>query len=75
MPSCAGCGAEIQHAVTPEGEHIPLERFTEAQGDRRYRITDFGPPLRAERVSRQSSIDAYPDHRKDCPAHDNGLRD
>ena len=71
MATCKSCGAEIQFVETPEGV-IPLERFTEATGDRRYRITNFNP-LKGERVSAQSAIDAYPDHRLDCPAHDNGL--
>lgn len=56
---------------TPEGR-VPLEKFTEASGDRRYRITSF-TPLKGERVSPQSGIDAYPDHRLDCPGYGNGL--
>jgi hypothetical protein len=71
--TCPGCGAEVQH-VEVDGERIPLERFTEPSGDRRYRIIDFGPPMVAQKVSPYSAIDAYPDHRKDCPHFDNGLR-
>lgn len=73
MPSCPGCGAEIQHTQTAEGEHVPLEKYAEPTGDRRYRIIAFGPPLICEPVSASSTASAYPDHRKDCPDHDNGL--
>lgn len=73
MASCPGCGADIQHAKTEEGENIPLEMWTDTTGDRRYRIVKLGPPLIVEKVSPQSMIDAYPDHRLDCPDHGNGL--
>lgn len=73
MASCRDCGADITHAQTSEGEHIPLEKWTEPSGDRRYRVVEFGPPLIAELVSSSSPAAAYPDHRKDCPSHGNGL--
>lgn len=73
MASCPGCGADITHAQTRGGESVPLEKWTDTTGDRRYRIVKFGPPMIAETVSDTSAIDAYPDHRKDCPRHDNGL--
>jgi hypothetical protein len=73
MASCPDCGADITHAETSKGEHLPLEKWTEPTGDRRYRIVRFGPPMIAELVSASSTAAAYPDHRKDCPAHGNGL--
>lgn len=73
MPSCPACGADITHAKTAEGDSIPLEKWTDPTGDRRYRIVNLGPPLIVERVSPQSAIDAYPDHRVDCPDYGNGL--
>lgn len=72
--TCPGCGAEVTHAKTPDGEDIPLEKWTDSTGSMRYRIVDFGPPLTVEAVSDHSPIDAYPDHRKDCPHGHNGLR-
>lgn len=73
MASCPACGADITHAKTPSGENVPLEKFTEATGSDRYRITVLNP-LTVEKVSDSSPIDAYPDHRKDCPDYGNGLR-
>lgn len=73
MANCPDCGATIDHAKTREGENIPIERWTDTTGDRRYRIVKLGPPLLVERVSERSPIDAHPDHRVDCPAHGNGL--
>lgn len=73
MADCPNCGATITHAKTREGENIPIERWTDTSGDRRYRIIDLGPPLTVERMSPASPIDAYPDHRVDCPGHGNGL--
>lgn len=73
MPSCPSCGADVTPARTREGESIPLEKWTDPTGDRRYRIVELGPPLLVERVSESSQIDAYPDHRVDCPDHRNGL--
>lgn len=74
MASCSGCGADITHAKTPEGENVPLEKWTDTTGDRRYRVVQLGPPLIVEKVSATSTAAAHPDHRVDCPAHDNGLR-
>ena len=74
MASCPDCGADITHAKTPQGENIPLEKWTDPTGPRRYRIVKVGPPLIVEAVAEASPIDAYPDHRADCPAHGNGLR-
>lgn len=72
--TCPDCGAEITHAKTEDGEDIPLDKFTEPAGTpRRYRIVGLGPPLTVEMVSPESAIDAYPDHRTDCPGHGNGL--
>jgi hypothetical protein len=74
MASCPDCGATITHAKTPSGDNIPLERWTDPNGPNRYRIVALGPPLTVEQVSPGSAIDAYPDHRNDCPSHGNGLR-
>jgi hypothetical protein len=74
MASCPDCGATIDHAKTADGTNVPIERWTDVSGDKRYRIIKLGPPLIVEKVSPQSPIDAHPDHRVDCPAHDNGLR-
>lgn len=72
MASCPACGADITWAQARDGEKVPLEKYTEPTGDDRYRVTEFNP-LRVEKVSAQSPIDAYPDHRKDCPDYGNGL--
>lgn len=73
MPDCRGCGAEIQVAKTPEGESIPLERWTDSTGPHRYKIVELGPPLIVELVAESATTAAYPDHRLDCPAHGNGI--
>lgn len=71
--TCPDCGAEITHAVTANGERVPLEKWTDSTGPNRYRVVNF-TPLTVEPVSESSPIDAYPDHRLDCPAHGNGIR-
>lgn len=73
MASCPDCGANVTHAKTKAGENVPLERWTDSTGPRRYRVIAFAP-LTVEPVSPASPIDAYPDHRLDCPAHGNGLK-
>lgn len=73
MANCPDCGATVDHAYTRDGEHVPLERWTDTTGDKRYRIVELGPPLIVELASPSSAIDAHPDHRVDCPAHGNGL--
>jgi hypothetical protein len=73
MASCPDCGADITHAQTIHGEHIPLNKQPEPDGEGRYRIIAF-TPLTAEPVAANAAIEAYPDHRVDCPAHDNGVR-
>lgn len=73
MATCRGCGAEITHAQTAEGEHVPLEQWSTTDGKRRFRVVEFGPPLIVEPVSPTSPVSAQPDHRADCPAYDNGL--
>jgi hypothetical protein len=75
LASCPGCGATIQHARTRDGEKLPLEVNTEVTGSLRYRIRELGPPLVVERVRDDAPIDAYPDHRKDCPGYGNGWID
>lgn len=75
MGTCTDCGADVTHAKTQDGTNIPLEKYTEPAGTaHRYRIVKLGPPLVVEMVSTESAIDAYPDHRDDCPGHGNGLR-
>lgn len=74
MASCRDCGADITHARDADGNNIPLEKQPDVTGAKRYRIIELGPPLRVELVSAQSPIEAYPDHRLDCPGHGNGLR-
>lgn len=73
MASCPDCGADVTHAKTTSGENIPLEKFSTPDGPKRYRVTAFGPPLLVELVSEYAAVDAYPDHRVDCPSHGNGL--
>lgn len=70
--SCPACGAPITHAEDEDGTHIVLDKWTEPDGDRRYRIVELGPPLVVALVSEQSGIDAYPDHRKECPDYEAG---
>lgn len=72
MASCPDCGADITHAKTVGGDNVPLEKYTDSTGDRRWRIIGFSP-LTVEPVAPANPIDAYPDHRVDCPGHDNGL--
>jgi hypothetical protein len=72
MASCPDCGAEVTIAHTRADEPVPLERWTQASGANRYRIVGMAP-LTVELVSESSAIDAYPDHRPDCPGHGNGL--
>lgn len=71
--SCPDCGAEVLHAVTPDGTHVPLERWSSPDGANRYKIVKFGDPHIVSMVTDATS-DGYPDHREDCPAHQNGLR-
>jgi hypothetical protein len=78
MANCTACGSPVTPAVTTDGEQIQLETFTDTTGDGRYRIVETRPGqirahLTVEPVPRQSLAAAYPDHRKDCPAHGNGL--
>lgn len=73
MSACPDCGADITHARTTEGVNVPLEKWTAPSGSQRYRILEFGPPLLVELVTETANIDAYPDHRVDCPSHGNGL--
>lgn len=80
MAICPDCGAEISHARTREGEHVPLDKFTDPTGTRRYRIVDTAVEdtrtmLIVEPVADSAPLEAYPDHRKDCPAHGRGLID
>jgi hypothetical protein len=73
MASCPACGADIQHATDETtGENVPLEKWTDPTGPSRYRIVGMNP-LTCERVAEASEVNAYPDHRLDCPAHGNGL--
>lgn len=71
MASCPGCGADITHAVKTSGENVPLEKWTDTMGER-YRIVRFGPPDTVELLAESSPREGYPDHRLDCPAHQNG---
>lgn len=73
--TCPGCGAPITHAKTAQGENVPLEKYTEVDGDRRYRVVEVGTPLIVAEVSASSMVDAYPDHRKDCPDYEAGRGD
>lgn len=52
---------------------MPLEKWTDTVGEDRYRIVTLGPPLIVAVVPEQSTVAAYPDHRKDCPDYGNGL--
>lgn len=76
MARCPGCGADIQHGRLEgqEDTSVPLEMWTESgPSPDRYRIVQLGPPLVVAPVAERALGDAYPDHRKDCPAHANGL--
>lgn len=72
MADCTSCGAPITHAKNEYGENIPLEKWTDPDGPNRYRVVELGPPLIVALVSPSSRIDAYPDHRNDCPGHGDG---
>jgi 5-deoxy-D-glucuronate isomerase len=76
---CAACGANIQHGTLADGSKVPLEIYTEPDGDRRYRVTETQaaperpqPILLVEAVAEDAPVSAYPDHRKECPAYDAG---
>lgn len=73
MASCPSCGSDIVHAKLRDGTNVPLEKWTEPTGERRFRIVELGPPLVVEPVSPSSTGSAYPDHRADCPGYGNGL--
>lgn len=73
MADCPACGAPITHAKTETGAPVPLEKYTEPQGPRRFRIVRTGPPIVVAPVGDLAVIDAHPDHRLDCPDYDNGL--
>lgn len=73
MANCPSCGSGITHARLADGTHIPIENFEDTTGDRRYRIVKVGPPHIVEPVAESSPLPAFPDHRKECPAHGNGL--
>lgn len=61
------------HARTTEGEVIPLDKWTSPDGENRYRIVAFGDPHTIEKIM-EPMKDGHPDHREDCPSHQNGLR-
>ncbi len=71
MSDCRSCGAPISHAQTVDGEAVPLEKWEDTRGVR-YRVIELGPPLICEPIPAASTMAAYPDHRLDCPGHDNG---
>lgn len=73
MANCPSCGAPITHTHTADGEHVPVENYEDTTGDKRYRIVKVGPPHIVEAVAEGSPTPAFPDHRKECPAHANGL--
>lgn len=56
------------------GSNVPLERYTDTTGPERYVVVRLGPPLVVERVREDAIVDAYPDHRLECPAHGPGFR-
>lgn len=73
MASCPACGADITHAVTEEGENVPLEKWEDTSGPDRYRIVKAVSPPVVAKVSPATTIPTYPDHRLDCPDYGNGL--
>lgn len=79
MATCPACGADIQHAQTEDDEKVPLEVFTEPVGASRFRVVRTEPSddgrttIIVEPVKESAPIDAYPDHRLECPDYGNGL--
>lgn len=77
MAICPACGATIRHANLADGQKVPLEVYTEPTGAKRYRVMEAHADkgVLVERVRDDAPIDAFPDHRKDCPGYGNGLED
>lgn len=76
MASCV-CGADIRWVVRDDtGELIPVEAHAElGPGEGRFIVTGGRPDGRqlVTEVNPRSEVEAYTDHRRDCPDHGNGL--
>jgi hypothetical protein len=71
---CPACGLPIWIGQTEEGERIPLEPQPEFGGLHRYMlhpdpVPGHGPgvPDRVQPVIPEADIQAYADHRQECP--------
>lgn len=78
MASCA-CGADIRWGVIETTrERIPLEYHAElGPGENRYLVTGVTTDNLQHLltpVAPNSTVEAYVDHRLDCPDYGNGLR-
>lgn len=78
--NCPACGSPIWIGETEDGTRIPLEAQPELSGEGRYMLHPepmaghgAGKPDRIQAVTPEKEIQAYADHRKDCPHFDNGL--
>lgn len=72
--SCGRCGGTILVAQTADGEGVPLEPYTQTDGEGRYRVLASGPPRLVERIPDALPVEGFVDHRLDCPDFGNGLR-
>lgn len=76
MASCV-CGADIRWVVQEStGEKIPVDVHAElGPGEGRYIVTGVTPEgvSVVSAVNPRSEVEAYTDHRRDCPDHGNGL--
>jgi hypothetical protein len=67
---CGGCGAPVWYGEDQAtGDRIPLEPQPEMLGEDRYTVVKDRPgePHLVRSVMPQSEIQAYRDHRVDCP--------
>lgn len=67
---CPGCGSDIWFGEDQEtGERIPLEPQPESLGEDRWTVVEDRPgkPHLVQNVTPRASVQAYRDHRVDCP--------
>lgn len=76
MASCV-CGADIRWVKNAETDEVfPIDIHAElGPGEGRYIVTGVTPESRqiVSPVNPRSEVEAYTDHRRDCPDHGNGL--
>lgn len=67
MANCRICFADIFWCVDEEGNNIPLDSHEERdEGDHRYRIVTDGEKPVVAKISEESPLRTYVDHRELC---------